>query len=326
MIRPILSIVAALAGLMLSAASFAACTIMKIAELPIRDVRNRPLVEGQINGQSVRMLVDTGSFSTFISEAEARRLGLKLESVDGLRVFGLGGERRVAATRIKKLQFGAFTREDVLLPVICPQKSSSGRWPDFVIGEDILEKFTTEFDLANGMIRLLRADGCQPEQLVYWSKSYSMADLERSSLDRDRIATTDRAGAIESNADQSPVRREIGSNGRSIPVTVGLFDTFSIGDDETVRNVELRIADLFGMDTEQKPVHASRNKSRDCRRCWLDATSLLSHRVLVASKEHKLFLTYNGGKIFQVIAPNPRPPDAPASQGEAAAPASGDRP
>src|SRR5271166_5509962 len=74
----------------LAQAASAACAISRVAELQISDAGNRPFVDGLINGQPVKMLIDTGSTLTFISEPEAKRLGLKLESVPGMRIFGVG--------------------------------------------------------------------------------------------------------------------------------------------------------------------------------------------------------------------------------------------
>jgi hypothetical protein len=71
----------------------------------------------------------------------------------------------ITATRIKKLQFGNFIGSDVRMAVAGPRKSGPDGWPDFVAGEDILSRFTTEFDFAHQVIRMLRSDGCQPQQL-----------------------------------------------------------------------------------------------------------------------------------------------------------------
>jgi len=54
----------------------------------------------------------------------------------------------------------------------------------------------------------------------------------------------------------------------------------------------------------------------------LGADFFVSHRVFVANKEHKLFLSYNGGPVFNLSQNRPEPtaaspedqPDAPADE------------
>ncbi len=304
--------------------------IGKIAELDVSDAGNRPLVDGQINEQPVKVLIDTGSTMTFLGEAEAKRLGLKLEGVDRMRVWGVGGEMRLFTTRIARLQIGNFTGKDQLVAVVGSHREADGGGPDFVLGEDFLAQFTVELDFAHHVVRLLRPEGCKPEQIVYWSKSYSMAELDgQNDPYAPKIATTvmlqgtkvnalldtgaavswatveiaRHAGVTRTDDATAPPAALAGANGQAIETWLGTFDTFSIGDDETIHNVRLRVGDLFGADRQERTGSHIRQAAVVSPEMLIGYDFLMAHRVLVLFKERKLFLTYNGGPVFQAHAP-----------------------
>jgi hypothetical protein len=103
----------------------------------------------------------------------------------------------------------------------------------------------------------------------------------------------------------TPTSTVVGIANRRLESWVGTFDSVSIGD-ETIRNVKLRVADLFGND---KAAETGSRISRAVEGSSLiiGFDFLLSHRVLVLAKEHKLLFTYNGGPLFQFVAPDVQP-------------------
>jgi tetratricopeptide (TPR) repeat protein len=65
---------------------------------------------------------------------------------------------------------------------------------------------------------------------------------------------------------------------------IARFATFKIGDAEEIKNARLRVADVdFGFAD-----------------MLLGADFFVSHRIFVANREHKLFLSYNGGPVFDL--------------------------
>ena len=71
------------------------------------------------------------------------------------------------------------------------------------------------------------------------------------------------------------------------------FASFKIGDEE-IRNTRLRIGDI-ATDIDM----------------LIGADFFLSHHLYVASSQHKLYFTYNGGPVFDLSASpkeNPPPP------------------
>ncbi len=312
--------------LLLAPAAMADCKLLQIAELPVSVIHNRLLMDAQINDRPVKIMVDTGSTYSFLWESEARRLDLPLQAVTGLHMYGIGGEARVLATNVKHLQIGAFSFKDMNLTVIGTGEGLGKLGAALVLGEDFFSKFTTEFDLAHGAIRLFKPEGCKPEQLVYWGAPYSLAELQRVGSnvpsitadvtvnDRHIIALLDtgaptshisrsaseRAGVTPGLNEVAPIGVTGGIAGRTVETWVGTFASFTIGD-ETVHNVKLRIADLFSAD---KVVETGSNLARPVEglpSMIIGCDFFLAHRILVLFSEHKLLFSFNHGPIFQTI-------------------------
>jgi hypothetical protein len=73
------------------------------------------------------------------------------------------------------------------------------------------------------------------------------------------------------------------------------FSSFRIGDEE-IRNTRLRIGAIGIAEADM----------------LIGADFFLSHRIYVASSQHKLYFTYNGGPLFNLNAePPPAPPNGP---------------
>ena len=164
-------------ALALAGAANAGCKIVQLAEWPVSHANNRPLVDGKINGQPVKVLIDTGANATFMWRWTADAFGLPLSGAEGVRIFGAGGEAQIAATMVKELEIGAYRANSTRLVVMGsdhekPQESG------LVLGDEFFSSFSTEFDIAHGFVRLLRPEGCKADQLAYWSDTYSLAELQ----------------------------------------------------------------------------------------------------------------------------------------------------
>lgn len=313
-----------------SAAALAKCRIAQIAELPVTHARNRPLLQGHINGQDVDVLVDTGGAYSFVWEGAAIRLGLPLSGVPRLRVFGVGGEAETHATLVKQLQIGAFTAKDLQLLALGGTQGKQPQDAALVLGYDFFSNFTTEFDIAHGAIRLLRPEGCQSDELAYWATTYSLAEIQPISADDPKIRldvlvngkhipaildtgaqtssietqAAQRAGVASASAATAPAGQMRGIANKPIESWVGTFASVSIGD-ETIRNVKLRVADLFGRDTVATTGSRLQRSLEGAPEMLLGFDFLLAHRALIVPKEHKLLFTYEGGPLFQFVEPAP---------------------
>jgi clan AA aspartic protease (TIGR02281 family) len=306
--------------------AFGACKIGQMAELPVAVRANRPLLQGQINGQPVEILVDTGASSSFMWEGAAERLGLKMSGVSGLRIYGAGGEAVVHETVVRELKIGAFAAKNLYLAVINPKAGRLAGQPALVLGESFFASFVTEFDLAHGVIRLLKPEGCQLDQLPYWADSFSLAELTPGSDPwnqkiQTRVMLNGKPvdAMLDSGAYTSVVARPIaadagvtpwldhqtafktsGVSGAMMDTWVGTFATFAIGD-ESIRNVKLQISDLFNADRVTDTGSHISHIAPGLPNMLIGCDFFLSHRILVLFNARKLLFTYNGGPVFQVV-------------------------
>ena len=317
------ALLAPLACVAFTTVARAECKILQVAEFAVSDRGNRPLLDGMINGQPIKVLVDTGATTSVMWEDQARELGLSLVPNPYAHTYGATGKDRVLQTSIKHLRIGSLAINDQDIAVIGSSGDHRGSEAALILGENFLANFTTEFDLAHGVMRLLRPQGCQPEQMVYWNKPYSLAELEPTNINDPSIelmvnlngkqvrALLD-SGASTSIISTSAARRvgvkvqtdagtSFGIAGKPIATSLGVFDDIQVGD-ETVRNVTLRIADLFERDKEVQTGAVVAAPVGDFPTMLLGGDFFQSHRVIVMLKERKLLFTYNGGPIFQVRA------------------------
>jgi predicted aspartyl protease/Tfp pilus assembly protein PilF len=301
------------------------CDLGKVAELPITMAGLRPLITAQVNGRDAKFLLDSGAFYSLMSTSEAADLSLKL-SVSRMTINGVGGETRTWLTKVQDFAFLGTTFHDVVFLVSGSEVGSSG-----LIGQNLLSHFDVEYDFAKGVIRLFKPEGCSRTKLAYWTgaQGFSLMDINtiekynphtigvayvngqkiRALFDTGAAAsvlslTAARNIGIDVNA---PGVKEAGytygigrSSTKSYIVPVA---SFKIGDDEEIKNTRLRIADIRLGDADM----------------LVGADFFLSHRVFVSNSQHRLYITYNGGPVFNLANAVPAaasPPSAPDAQPE----------
>src|SRR4029450_6565110 len=94
----------------------ARCRYVKLATLPITYNGLRPIVEASINGEPVKMLLDTGAQQTMLTRALAEKLGLTLRHSSKV-VVGVGGVSTEYRARVDSISIGAVqgNRLDVMV-------------------------------------------------------------------------------------------------------------------------------------------------------------------------------------------------------------------
>jgi tetratricopeptide (TPR) repeat protein/predicted aspartyl protease len=299
------------------------CKIAKIAELPVTMIDMHPMVKAQINGVDALFIADSGAFYSMLSPASAAEFKLNSYPAPfGFFVRGTGGSASVSVARVKVFTLAGVPIHNVefLVGGGDPGGGSVG-----VLGQNVLRIGDVEYDLAKGAIRLIREEGCKNVNLAYWatgtSQPYSMMDIEwttprsphttgAATINGVNIRVMFDTGAYtsvlsERAAERAGVRidspgvtdagysRGIGQ--RMVKSWIAPFASFKLGDEE-IRNTRLRIGDP-GIDTADM---------------LIGADFFLSHRIYVASKQHKLFFTYNGGAVFN-LKPSPAPDPASAA-------------
>jgi Flp pilus assembly protein TadD/predicted aspartyl protease len=204
-----------------------------------------------------------------------------------------------------------------------------------VIGQNVFRIADVEYDLANGIIRLMRPKDCADRALAYWAQSagkpYTMIDIEWATA-RDphtqgvatlngqkirvlfdtgagystlTLAAAARAGITPASAGVVKGGQWTGAGRGTVKTWIGPFASFKIGEEE-IQNTRLRFADSdLVADADM----------------LLGADFFLSHRIYVASSQRKLYFTYNGGPVFNLrTASAAAAQAAPAEEGAAPAP------
>jgi tetratricopeptide (TPR) repeat protein/predicted aspartyl protease len=302
-------------GLLLTpVAPAATCHLGRILELPITMNGLRPLVNVQVNGTDTRFLADSGMFYSSISPPAAAELKLNVRRGPfGLTVRGVAGDaRQVDIAVVNKLTLGGITLTRPLEFLVVGGDVGSGA--SGILGQNFFRIGDVEYDLTGGAIRLWKTEGsCRSANLIYWLKdeqSYSVMDIEwatprvphtqgEATLNGTRIHVMFDTGSATSMLTLRAARRagitpdspgvvyagESHGIGRGLIKTwVAPFESFKVGDEE-VRHTRLRIGD-FDLDTDTEML--------------IGADFFLSHRVYVASSQHKLYFTYNGGPVFNL--------------------------
>lgn len=142
------------------------CDLVKIARLPI-ELRGRLLtVPVTINGQQVRMIVDTGAERTTLSESAAGRLKLPRDMKRISTSMGLGGMVTSADAAVSSFVLGNVR----LAPI---EHVSVGRFgfdtaaeplADGLLGADILLAFDLDIDVPGKALTLYRVRRCVNNQ------------------------------------------------------------------------------------------------------------------------------------------------------------------
>src|SRR5438105_2931127 len=169
----IIIMVAATGG---QAAPEAKCQLMLIAQWSTRSDHYRPVVDGEINGQKIGVLLDTGAGVSIIQRSAAKRLGLRTSPARGYRMWGVGGETQVEEAYIDEFRIGDAAHKN-WVALVSGEHESPGDVA-LLLGYDFLHQMDIEFDLTQGAVRLFKPKGCESAPLSYWSKEAVAVALE----------------------------------------------------------------------------------------------------------------------------------------------------
>jgi tetratricopeptide (TPR) repeat protein/predicted aspartyl protease len=311
-VRVFAGIVLAFAMSAVASAAHAAdnhCSIGTMFELPVTIINRQPTVAVELDGHKMRLILDSGAVFSSLSPSAAAAFGFKLRNAPfGLRLQGVGGEVRPSLTTVDKFTLGGKTLRHVEFLVGGSETGASG-----LLGQNVLGMGDVEYDLANGVVRLMKPEHCRGANLAYWAHGkpvsiedigltrytdrHTWGDVELNGVRLNAMFDTGAATSIVSlrAAERAGVRRGdpgvtdaggVGGIGQGgIQTWIGPFDSLRIGDNETIRKIKLRFGDI---------------DPRGRLEMVIGADFFLSHRVYVSNTLHKMFFTYNGGPVFDL--------------------------
>ncbi|MHB8721036.1 MAG: aspartyl protease family protein [Steroidobacteraceae bacterium] len=290
-------------------------------ELPITMSGMRPTFTAKINGADARFALDSGAFYSIISSATAAQFQLRPRPGPyGLKVKGVGGSTDTSLATVKVFTLAGIPLHDVEFLV---GGSEIGGDSIGLMGQNLLEKWDVEYDLARGVVRLFKAEDCKHTMLAYWTtpgQDLSMMDISHTTPLRPHTTGTAaingakitvlfdtgawnsvlstkaaaRAGVKPDTAGVVEAGYSSGIGRSKVKTYIAPFSSFKIGDGEEIKNARLRIADI---DIDEGDM-------------LLGADFFLSHHVYVANSQHRLYLTYNGGPVFNLSRTVPADADA----------------
>ena len=290
------------------------CKLVLIDEWPVKVERNKLLVDGEINGEKIKVILDTGFTASMVPRSFATRLGLPRERTRRL-AQGVGETLSyVDIVYVRELKIHKSRRTDYR--AYMAGERDLGANIGFVLGEDFLAQFDVEFDLSHNALRLFQTKDCRNESLAYWaSDQASVLPIDKVSDFVPQISLTievngrpiraqldsgaansvlaKSAAALVGVTPETPgvvnIGKLVGIGRDAIDVWMAPVESIVIGN-EKISDTTILFADLY--DTAWPNRHPM----------LLGVDFLLSHRVLVAHSQRQIYFTYAGGPVFQRIA------------------------
>jgi tetratricopeptide (TPR) repeat protein len=285
------------------------CTLGKVAELPVTMAGYRPLITAKINDKEARFVLDSGAFYSMMSAATADEFNLRLKAAPyGLKLQGVGGLVNTSIATVKELTLAGALIHNVEFLVGGGEIGGAG-----LLGQNFLEQWDVEYDFSRGVVRLFKPEGCKKSRLAYWvapGQQYSEMEIEpvrqarmhtigEGYVNGQKIRVMFDTGAYTSMLSRKAAARAginldspgvveagYGSGiGRgTVKTYIATASSFKIGDGEEIKNARLRISDSDLPEADM----------------LLGSDFFVSHHVFVANSQHKLYVTYNGGPVFNL--------------------------
>ena len=328
-----------------SAAAFAdGCKLGQIAQFPITMVGTRPLMTASINDVDVQFVVDSGAFYSMISSASAAELKLKTSPTPiGYYLTGAHGTADVSIATVKTFTLAGVPLHNVEFFV---GGSEAGQGSIGLLGQNFLHIADVEYDLGQGVVRLMKAEDCRNTVLAYWvgkSTPFSVIDLVSepaltgqtagSRIQRKAPQLSRTLGTAYVNGAEIHIVFDTGA-GTSIlslkaaaragikpdsPGVVSAGASYGIGTSTFATYIapfaSFKVGDEEIKNTRLR-IGAIDLPNEDM---LIGADFFLSHRIYVANSQHKLYFTYNGGPVFNLTAGNRRVTE-PATEASAQQP------
>lgn len=165
--RPLLGLLLTLLALLGGCATQPYCKLVPLAAMQVENDRNLLTVLADINGNPVRLLVDTGAERTILTESAVQRLHLGRDS-HATRSLGIGGISTHFDARVPGIMLGGtrFPVERVAVGQFTLPEVRGGS-VDGLLGADILLAFDVDLNIPGQQLTLYRVRRC-PAAVPPW--------------------------------------------------------------------------------------------------------------------------------------------------------------
>jgi len=301
---------ALVAAFLSTGAAFAAdgCTYIELAALPVKYAGSAlvPTIAGSVNGKPVHMLMDTGASTSALTRALVETLGLKLHPTVSW-VSGVGGEARLYEARIDDMEVGPTRSGSTIMRVI--GEPGSLPWFDAIVGAPFLMQADLEVFLAEREIKFFRPRNCKDSFLAYWTGvpvsvipyawRYGQGENPQFTVE---VNGQQFDAVIDTGAEVSSISLEAARRAgwrQDAPDVKRMPDMAGVGEGRaahwTGRFEKVVIGKELITDVRLGVVES---RSKHAADVYLGRDFLHTHRVLFASSQKKLYISYLGGAPF----------------------------
>ena len=320
---------AAIAGTVLFTGPARAACQIETVEIPVYMAGTQPRVTIGINATESAFVLDTGAMFSMISTAAAEQLQLPRVRGPELRMYGIGGRADVHVARVERLTIKNSVFSNVHFMV-----GGALLGPNVVglLGQNFLGTADTEYDLANGVMRLHSPNAdCKNVRLAYWAKNQPVSEVELefgrgpylqhlvadafvngvkvqvlfdtgASLSILSMQAARRVGLTPETPGVVKGRMSGGVGSREVQTWLAPVKSFALGDEKTL-DTRIRFGDFELTSADM----------------LLGADFFLAHRIYFSKGQSKAYFTYNGGPVFNLAgAPPARDEKRNDSEGAAA--------
>jgi len=136
----------------------AGCSLVMVTQVPIQFRNRLPTVEVNINGHAARMVLDTGSNRSLVSEPAKQRLGLVEDQRFMTAIIGVAVTTMKVDVTVDSMMIGAAPLSvDRIMVGAVPL----GAMADGLLGMDVLREFDLDIDVPKRLLSLYRVRQCE---------------------------------------------------------------------------------------------------------------------------------------------------------------------
>jgi predicted aspartyl protease len=147
------------------------CRLQLAATLPVtlEHGGRAIMVTAAVNGQPVKLQVDTGAENSLLRETTAEKLGLKYNMLKRYQHASIyGGVRMHRFTLLQDFTLGKLKASGITF-LLMPEDDKVKGVPDGLLGGNILSVYDVDFDFAHGKMNLFLPHRCAGKA-VYWTQ------------------------------------------------------------------------------------------------------------------------------------------------------------